>query len=509
MRHAKIIIALSAIVLFAGSTFAQNTSSSFATRTEQMRNAHKQRTQAAKERYSQFRDKCNQEYAKWLRGEWGSATLEISEDTAKPRRQIDPVDYKEEDSKMLKSQTIAEEVSTDFLFFFSKAEPIDDIMEVTSGEDRGDEVMFLFYGTPVSVRVNKKIPQLKNCNGNAIAQVWEKLSEKKFNNIVYDCLQLKKNLNLCDWAYLQMIDTLSHTVFAADANSANLLIGYIYAQSGYKIKFAHYDGILYLLYASNAPLKGRPCLDINGERYYVHNPGSSIFSIIKKEFPVSPAAMENESPVSFSIEKNQNFTLKDTPQRTFKGTYSNGIEAHVSTNDNLIDFYRTYPAFSSSEGSANQWIHHANTPLSEKAKADLYPAIEKYIAGKDTLTALSGILNFIHFGFPYKVDREAWGQERVFFAEETLYYPFSDCEDRAILFSRIVRDLLHMDVILVHYPNHLGCAVKIDKNVYIPGDYIILGEDEYLVCDPTYRGAPAGCAIPEFKNASSKAIKLK
>ena len=37
----------------------------------------------------------------------------------------------------------------------------------------------------------------------------------------------------------------------------------------------------------------------------------------------------------------------------------------------------------------------------------------------------------------YGYDDEIWGKDRLFFADETIHYPFSDCEDRAILFSRL------------------------------------------------------------------------
>lgn len=39
------------------------------------------------------------------------------------------------------------------------------------------------------------------------------------------------------------------------------------------------------------------------------------------------------------------------------------------------------------------------------------------------------------------------------------YYPYSDCEDRSILFARLVKDLLGLDVVLLYYPAHIATAV--------------------------------------------------
>ena len=77
----------------------------------------------------------------------------------------------------------------------------------------------------------------------------------------------------------------------------------------------------------------------------------------------------------------------------------------------------------------------------------------------------------------------------------------------AILFSRLVRDLLGLKVLLVYYPGHLATAVCFTDNV--TGDYISLNNQKYVVCDPTYIGAPVGATMPDMDNSSAKVILLK
>ena len=95
----------------------------------------------------------------------------------------------------------------------------------------------------------------------------------------------------------------------------------------------------------------------------------------------------------------------------------------------------------------------------------------------------------------------------AFFAEESLYYPYCDCEDRSILFSRLVRDLLGLKVILVYYPGHLATAVHFTEE--IKGDYIILDDRKYVVCDPTYLGAFVGETMSGMDNSTAKVILLE
>lgn len=99
-----------------------------------------------------------------------------------------------------------------------------------------------------------------------------------------------------------------------------------------------------------------------------------------------------------------------------------------------------------------------------------------------------------------------WGQDRAFFAEETLYYPYCDCEDRSILFSRLVRDLVGLDVALVYYPGHLATAVRFNEAV--EGEGLIINGDKFIVCDPTYIGAPVGVQMPDLEYDKTQAIVL-
>lgn len=98
------------------------------------------------------------------------------------------------------------------------------------------------------------------------------------------------------------------------------------------------------------------------------------------------------------------------------------------------------------------------------------------------------------------------GEIVFFFADETLYYPSCDCEDRAILFTRLIRDLLGLKTALIYYPGHLASAVCFTENV--AGDYLLLEDNRYLICDPTYINAPVGKTMPDMDNKKAKVILL-
>ena len=175
-------------------------------------------------------------------------------------------------------------------------------------------------------------------------------------------------------------------------------------------------------------------------------------------------------------------------------------------NRNLINFYKNYPRPYKRDNKYSHWSFYANTPLSEDVKERIYPKLIENIKGKSQQEAANIIINFVQTAFEYKTDDEAWGRERAFFPEETFFYPYSDCEDRAILFTRIVRDLLGLECALLYYPGHLAYAVAFDED--IPGDYVVVNKKRYLVCDPTYINAPIGMTMQDMDNGEAVVILL-
>jgi hypothetical protein len=109
--------------------------------------------------------------------------------------------------------------------------------------------------------------------------------------------------------------------------------------------------------------------------------------------------------------------------------------------------------------------------------------------------------------FSYKTDQDNYGFEKWNFAEETLVNRYSDCDDRAIFFTQLVKNLLGMKVVLVHYPGlHLAAAVRFD-NPQTDGDHVIVNNTKYLICDPTYINANLGMEMPKLKGVKMEIIQ--
>ena len=166
-----------------------------------------------------------------------------------------------------------------------------------------------------------------------------------------------------------------------------------------------------------------------------------------------------------------------------------------------------YPMTLSSSDPMTQWSRYANAPVSQEVISNIYPQLKERLTNVNELTAVNMLLNWVQTSFEYEIDEKVWGRERSFFSEETLYYPFSDCEDRAILFSHLVRDLVNLDVVLVYYPGHVAAAVCFNEEV--SGDCFTLDGRKFFVADPCYIRARVGSTMPSVEGKTAKLILCK
>ena len=451
----------------------------------------------AKQQYDDYRNQVNRQYAEFMRQAWQQyKTLPA---IPKPKDdKVKPVTIPEKDrNKPIESKPV--EIEEIIVPPMPGPQPVPVAPIKEQQESETEYVAFSFYGTECKVRVGDagKI-KLKSCDGEALAKAWERFSDNNCNNIIRDCLELRIRLNLCDWAYLNMLQIMAEAVLG-QGNEATLLTAFVYCQSGYKMRLGTVGNKLYLLYASEHTIYGQPYFEIDGGKFYP-------FHCMEERIQICQAAYPKEQALSLQMLQPPSLKSNKTADRMLMSERYPDMTVQVGVNRNLLDFYDTYPSSEIGNNFMTRWAIYANTPMDEATKDCIYPGLREKIRGLDKKEATERLLNFVQTAFVYEYDEKVWGHDRAFFTEETLYYPYCDCEDRSILFSRLVRDLLGLDVILVYYPGHLATAVCFDDNVN--GDYIMLNSRKFIVCDPTYIGAGIGLTMPDMDNLCAKVILL-
>lgn len=465
-----------------------------------IRQGFQQERQGMYDRMQNFRDSINMEYAKFLRDAWSDADRQPPRPIVAPPKPVEPTPYVPiDDDKPKPEPVVVKPVIEKPVTVPPRPEPVAPVKPVTP-VPTVDTFEFPFYGLICRVRMPREAKiELRGADAAAVANGWEKLAKASTDGALYDLLEIRDKNNLSDWAYLQLINELANK-YALNENGAALLAGFLFANSGYKIRFgADSAGSLHLMFGSYHAINNRIYFVIDGMDFYSYKDPSGSLRVSTGSFP-------GEKPLSLIISREQNLGYSLSDPRPVKSKRYADMEANSTVPLKLIEFYNTYPRSHFGGNFVTCWATYAMNPLPGKTRDAIYPTLRKAIAGMSEKDAANRLINWVQTGFVYGYDDEVWGGDRPFFAEETLYYPFSDCEDRSILYSRLVRDLLGLKVALIYYPGHLATAVRFNES--IEGDCITIDGEKFLICDPTYVGAPIGEQMPKMRGVEIKAIVI-
>lgn len=339
--------------------------------------------------------------------------------------------------------------------------------------------------------LNRKC-SLNGLNENAIADAYEALCNSDYKPLLADCAQIRKDLRLNDWGVFTLVRQVADT-YCGTANESIVMQQFLLNEMGYKARMARKatEDKMMLFVATDCSIYAHPYITLNGQNYYnlSGNNEQCQFYMCQKDSPKAKNSVGMQ--------------LKEAP--LFPGTVvssthqSKGSAARVTVDvpKALMDFYKDYPQC--------DYSVYFNAPVNAAMENRILSSLAPLVQGRNEADAANILINFVQTAFQYQTDGQQFGYEKPFFVEELFYYPYSDCEDRAMLFSYLVRKLLGLDVVLLDYPEHIATAVRFNGNV--SGDYLMVNGRKYTVCDPTYIGASIGMTMPRYKTVSAKVLK--
>lgn len=453
--------------------------------------------------FEAYRRSINEEFAKYMEQDWQNFRVspkDIIPEVPSPKPVIEDIDTVKHRTPV---PIIISEVAP-VTPPLPQPEPIEPIREII--EDKGSDYLIVrFYGTDLRVRK----PDLSRFSfstgsGKDFANGWKWLNNDRTNNLIKDCLDIRGKYALCDWAYLSLLRNVSEILVGKDSNAAILLTGFLFNQSGYKMRFG-IDGQkkLHLFYNPTGIVYNTPLLLIDGERFYD-------FADVKSQnnsFEICNFSFPGEKSLSFEILKPMKLNYDAAESRKVTAHYHSEVSVEVAVNRNLIDFYNDYPTATINNIPETRWAVYANTPVSAEIQQSIYPVLREKIRGKSQKEAADILLHLAQ-SFKYGYDDEVWGGDRAFFMDESWYYPLSDCEDHAINFTRLIRDLMGLDAALVYYPGHLAAAVAF-TDPEVTGDYLIYDGVKYIVCDPTIFYSNVGTTMRGMNNSEAVLVPLR
>lgn len=492
MKISSFLIVL--LILGGASVSAQNFDE-FRRQQQEVFQSFRQQTQ---QEFDEYRSKINAEFAEFLKKPWEQADGNEPLQEAPKTPDIPIVELPIINVEVPKENRINVNIEKPQIEKVEKPEPIAPVVYTPKPKEK--TLSFVFYGTEGTVRFDMDGKALlKGSAEKDVSGFWSDLSKDNYDNLLADCLNLKEELDLCDWAYFKMTEKVSETIYGK-SNEMVVFHSWLLTQSGFRVRLGRDNGRLHLLLNTNVKLVETPYWTLDDGNYFLLD-GSKIdkMNIMGNSFSGTKA-------LRMAFDSRNMFTPKETALRDLQSKRYPDLQVQITCNKNLLDFMSDCPATLEEKYELTDWAKYTYTPLSESARSRLYPALKSQIQDKNEADAANIILNFVQTAFEYKTDPEIWGKERIFFPEETLFYPYCDCEDRAILFCRLVKDLMGLNAALVYYPGHLAAAVQF--NTDIAGDYFVIDGRRFLICDPTYINASIGMTMPRHDNSTAKVLLL-
>ena len=452
-------------------------------------------------KFKAYYDSINQEFAKYLAEAWPDYSLKKKEppivkpvpptvykpDTPQPKPIIQPV-------KEVPKPTTPDIPSKDEESGKSIKKDLSPKIPISNATN---SLNMIFYGTPVAIsKVNYSLPHLTGIDEPSVAKYWNALTKLPYTDWTEEIKEKRTTLNLNDWGMYILINQTFKTKFPGrNSNEQTAFVIFLLNQLGYKAKIGRSQQELIPLIAFKCNVFNSSFFkfgNTNGTIYTVLNPKHGDLSSIKScgmEFKSATRLMDMSLSSIPSLQANATLQPLKAKDQSYNVWYDKNYMQMLSTYQ-CVDFKL-----------------YAESVPSETFLKSVEEELRPLVKNKSQEESINALLHFVQYAFKYKTDDEQFGYERWFFPEETIASSYSDCEDRAILFSQLVRHLLGMEVALVYYTGkHLATAVRFD-NPNTSGDYLNINGKKFLICDPTYIGAPLGKEMPNLKNSPKDILR--
>lgn len=356
----------------------------------------------------------------------------------------------------------------------------------TLGEDLGGAtIRFTLYGLQLAIPAPKLEATLHSVNQQEVVAFWKLINDSDTKACVEGIQQLAANYRLGDWCTLKAVEQYCCKWAKGNEASARVMMQYLMLSMGYDVRLAIAGNGVYLLLPFEQKVYANTYIPVNDTKYYVY----------PNTMPANSRIYSCSIPSGEECGRHLNLIINPAyllPKDNHSFTVSyGGLSAEGSVNKNVIALQQEYPSM--------DIYCYAASVADEEVRRSVVRQLASQVEGMSEAEAANALLHFVQSAFEYKTDGQQFGDgvEKSFFFDETLYFPYCDCEDRSIFYAYLVREILGLDVLLVGYPGHECTAVALSTAPPSYTAFTYKGKT-YYICDPTYIGANIGVCMPDY-----------
>ncbi len=346
--------------------------------------------------------------------------------------------------------------------------------------EAGDHVRYVEVGLASAVlrvgcHADMSLPATAEATEAGIHDFFHSLLEAHYHPLLKDLESKKDSLQLNDWMYYYLLRNAIDALWPwAEPLPRELAAWFLMSMSGFDTRLAFDEQAAELYLWIEEPLYDLPMLCLYGRTYY-HIPVPLQYPVLVQSKYVHPLA-PMPGGRALSIDWVQKPLLPARPQaRTVS----------FSTRDSLY-VLSVLTDVSWVQLLAQQPIREESTyffaPISPVLYQSLIPQLKRIMQGKDLRARLEILLAMTRSAFTYQEDEACLGRNWPMTPDEVFFYPCSDCEDRAVLFYQLAKELLGLPIAVISFSDHVTIGVATPWSCR---DYVLWQGQPYCICDPT------------------------
>ena len=440
-----------------------------------------------------FKDSISNEYVKYLERLWTEYRLFLGEPSP---RSVEPQEQPQIDT----ADTNALKTDRGIEYSLMETRMVESQPLAVNGQQsvitRNYTVQF--YGRELNLAIPKGAASLKldGISERQVAHYWKRLLENHAEQSIISLDNKRRDLYLNDWGMFDMTRHLAAAVYPNRPDEQAVFTIFLLDALHYDVRVGRMDDRLVMLLNTGSRLYDIPYVEIGTTRYYAFgNLHPQMNNLRSYDRPMPQTYKSVDMHLTYSPRLGGALSSKK---------YGNTVSGHkveLRVNQPLMDFYASYPQTE---------LHiYATAAMEEAFAAAIERELKPFVESKSPVEALNSLLGFMQRGFTYQPDRKQFGHEKNYFCEENFYYPANDCEDRAVLFAKVVKQLLGYDVVLLEYDDHVATAVNLPVRVSAEQLYLDIEGRRYTVCDPTCLNAKVGQVSPRQRGKKARVILTK
>jgi len=335
----------------------------------------------------------------------------------------------------------------------------------------------------------------------SIAEFFASMSRIPCDDLLLEAKKFAEARHLNDWGYCLLLHAVGERIYGSSGDGATLFTWCLLLKSGFDARVGFTPSRVILLLPAEEQLYSVIYCSFGADqrRYYAVPLKASATLDASQLYSYEGMHPSATRPLRFAVARIpllNNAVAAKSLAFTFGGVRH---DIPLQYSRDAVSFFENYPQ--------TDFTVYFDGSISDGAASSLYKAFKPLLADRNEVEAVNILLRFSQTAFGYKVDKELFGREKPMFPDEVLYYDYSNCKDRAILFAYLVRRLTGLEVVGLDYPGHISTAVRFRGNVQ--GDAVRVQGERFVICDPTYINADAGMCMPQFQGVEPSIITLR